>query len=247
MARNLEHNLHEYGIHNPDEFSSRYTSCIESLNLENHSPTSPCLQRPPPFTLFSDEKGPQQGWRALERFREFWQRDTGTACAELQTFSGRRGDLDTTLGRIAMDDPEEFFHLFSDETSQNEPQARKDQACMDLILKRMGQLLIRDRSDNQFCIPFRTPLLDELGGFLGIKEKILDVGVLAGYPCVTAMEPLALSLSFGLQMLVESYKSFTILTKNESHDGQEHAARKVRKSCRVQSLQFATDVGFGIS
>ena len=253
IARNLEKDLYEYGIHSPDELSSRYTSCVESLNLDNRQSTPPgCSQSRPEFTLFSDEKGPRQGWLALKNFGEFWQRDD--ALFELKTFSGRRENLDKRLNSLIADNPAEFFPLVSEEARQSAPLGRNDQPCMDLILKRMGQLLIQNRSDKTFCVPFRTPLLDELGGFLGLEEKISDIGALAGYPRVMVMEPRPLSLSFGLQMLVESYKSCECSEKQESHKEQKHDAPRTTtttttttRSCRVQSLQFATDVGFQIA
>lgn len=244
IARDLEKDLKEYGIHDPDDLSSRYSSCLDSLNLSNHFSTAGNSQFRPDFTLFSDDKGPQEGWLALKHFRDVWQ--YGTASEELSRPSSSRDSQDKRLSTFALDDPASLFSVSSDDATQRENLRRTNRSCMDLILTRMGQLLILSRSNPSAYIPFHTPLLDELAGFLGINEKPSDKGSLLGHPPVTATDPRPLSLSFGLQMVVESYKSFGFSKRNEPQDDQQCALCEVRRSCRVQSLQFAADVGFRI-
>lgn len=238
IARDLEKGLHEYGIYDPDDFSSRYSLCVDSLNLRSHSPASGKSQIRPAFTLFSDEKGPQQGWLALKQFRESWRRDKPLERLKQLPKSQNPRSL------IAVDDPAEFFPVLSGEANQGKSVEMIDRPCMDLMLKRMGQLLILSHSEPSAYIPFHTPLLDELADFLGIEEKPSDKGAFLGHPRVTATDSRPLSLSFGLQMLVESYKSFGFGKKNDHDDGQQSTPREVRRTCRVQSLQFAADVGF---
>lgn len=244
IARGLEKDLKEYEIHDPDDLSFRYSSCVDSLNLSNHFSTSGNSQFRPEFTLFSDDKGPQEGWLALQHFRDVWQ--CGTASEEFPRLPSSRDNQDTRLSTFALDDPASFFSLSSDDATQSENSGRINRSCMDLILKRMGQLLISSPSDALTDIPFHTPLLDELAGFLGINEKPSNQGALLGHPPVTTTDPRPLSLSFGLQMLVESYKSFGFAKKKEPHDDQQRARCEVRRPCRVQSLQFAADVKFRI-
>lgn len=238
IARELEKGLHEYGIHDPDDFSSRYSLCVDSLNLRSQSSMSDKPQLRPDFTLSSDEKGPRQGWLALKEFRESWHRDK--PLAKLKQL--RKGQSPRSV--IAVDDPAKFFAVLSGKATQGENEELGDRPCLDLLLKRMGQLLILSHAEPSSYIPFHTPLLDELADFLGIEEKPSDKGGFLGHPRVTAMESRPLSLSFGLQMLAESYKSFGLPTKKDIDDGQKTTPCEVRRTCRVQSLQFAADVGF---
>lgn len=238
VARDLEKGLHEYGIHNPDDFYSRYSLCVDSLNLRNHSSMSEKSQLQPDFTLFSDEKGPQQAWLALKQFQESWQRDKPLEkLKELPHCQCPRSI-------IPVDNPAEFFSGLSGGEHQGKSGELVDRPCMDLMLKRMGQLLILSQSEPSAYIPFHTPLLDELAAFLGLEEKPSDKGAFLGHPPVTATDSRPLSLSFGLQMLVESYKSVGFPKKNDIGDGQQSAPREVRRTCRVQSLLFAADIGF---
>lgn len=238
IARDLEKGLHEYGIHDPDDFSSRYSLCVDSLNLRNHSSMPEKSQLRLGFTLFSDQKGPQQGWLALKGFRESWHRDK--PLAKLKQLHKGQGPRSV----IAVDDPTKIFAVLSTEAAQGESAELGDRPCLDLLLKRMGQLLILSHAEPSSYIPFHTPLLDELADFLGIEEMPSDKGAFLGHSRMTAMEPRPLSLSFGLQMLVESYKSFSLPTKKDVDDSQKFTPYEVRKTCRVQSLQFAADVGF---
>lgn len=237
IARDLEKGLHEYGIHDPDDFSSRYSLYFDSLNLRSHSLVSEKSQIRPDFTLFSDEKGPKQGWLALKQFRESWRRDKPLENLE-QLPKGQ-----DPRSVIAVDDPWKQFPILSGEANQSKSRELGDRSCMDLLLKRMGQLLILSHSEPSSYIPFHTPLLDELADFLGIEEKPSDKGAFLGHPRVTAMESRPLSLSFGLQMLVESYKSFGFPKKSDLDEDQHATPPEVRRTCRVQSLQFAADVG----
>ena len=238
IARDLEKGLHEYGIHDPDDFSSRYSLCVDSLNLRSQSSMPEESQLRPDFTLFSDEKGPQRGWLALQEFRKSWHRDK--PLAKLKQLHKGQGPRSV----IAVDDPAKVFAVLSTEATQGESAELGDRPCLDLLLKRMGQLLILSHAEPSSYIPFHTPLLDELADFLGIEEKPSDKGAFLGHSRVTAMESRPISLSFGLQMLVESYKSFGLPTKKDVDDGQKSTPCEVRRTCRVQSLQFAADVGF---
>ena len=238
IARDLEKGLYEYGIHDPDDFSSRYSLCVDSLNLRSHLLMSGKSQTRPDFTLFSDGKGPQQGWLALKQFRESWKRDMPLEKLKQLPSSQSARSI------IAVDNPADFFSVLSPEANQGKGVDLVDRPCMDLMLKRMGQLLILGRSELSAYIPFHTPLLDELADFLGIEEKPSDKGAFLGHSPVTATDSRPLSLSFGLQMLVESYKSFGYSKKNDHDDGQQSTSSEVKRTCRVQSLQFAAHVGF---
>lgn len=238
IARDLEKGLHEYGIHDPDDFFSRYSLCVDSLNVQSYSSMSEKSQLRPDFTLFSDEKGPQQGWLALKEFRESWHRDK--PLEKLRQLPKGQGPRSV----ITVDDPAKCFAALSGKMTQGESGELGDRPCLDLLLKRMGQLLILSHAEPSSYIPFHTPLLDELADFLGIEEKPSDKGAFLGHPRVAAMESRPISLSFGLQMLVESYKSFGLPTKKDLDQGQKSHLCEVRRTCRVQSLQFAADVGF---
>lgn len=128
--------------------------------------------------------------------------------------------------------------------SEPEPKSRADRPTLHGFDTEMnGSTYILSRSEPSTYIQFHAPLLDELAGFLGIEEKPSDKGALLGHPRVTATEPRPLSLSFGLQMLVESYNSFSFPKKNDLGGDQQSISREVRR-CRVQSLQFAAEVSF---
>ena len=238
IARDLEKGLHENGIHDPDDFFSRFSLCVDSLNVQSHLSMSEESQQRSDFTLFSDEKGPRQGWLALKQFRESWRRDK--PLEKLKRLP--KGQI--PLSVIAVDDPAKIFPGPSGEATQGESGEPGDRPCLDLLLERMGQLLVLSHAEPSSYIPFHTPLLDELADFLGIEEKPSDKGAFLGHPRVTATESRPLSLSFGLQMLVESYKSFGLPTKKDLNGGQKSTPREVRRTCRVQSLQFAADIGF---
>jgi hypothetical protein len=241
IAKDLEKDLDEYGIHDPDDFLTRYSTCFDSLNLGNHSSTSSNCQARPEFTLFSDEKGPQRGWQALKEFRERWRSD-GTL-VELKTLSSGHENHGKCASALPLDNPAEFFSNPLNEESRSNCSKKTDRSCMDLMLQRMGQLLLLHRSEFLFYIPSQSPLINDLAGFLQINlDKALPGGAR-----VTQREPRPLSLSFGLQMLVESYRSwFDFPNKHELENSQEQTPHRVRKGCRVQSLQFAAGVSFQI-
>lgn len=238
IARDLEKGLNENGIHDADDFFSRFSLCVDSLNVRSHSSKSGESQLRSDFTLFSDDKGPRQGWLALKQFRESWRRDT--PLERLKRLP--EGQIPQSV--IPVDDPAKIFPGLSGEATQGESGEPGDRPFLDLLLERMGQLLILSHAEHASYIPFHTPLLDELADFLGIEEKPSDKGAFLGHPRVTATESRPLSLSFGLQMLVESYKSFGFPTKKDLNNGENPTPREVRRTCRVQSLQFAADVGF---
>ncbi len=237
IARELERDLEEYGIHDPDDFYSRYSSCVDSLNLRNHGSKSENSPISPEFTLFSDGKGPRQAWLALKAYREYWRNNS--AMLESRTLSCGQENHDACLCKCTLDNPAEVFPNPSREASECKNLRRTDRACMNLMLKRMGQLLVLSCSNIQSYIPINTPLIEELASFLGIWEKVPDFGGWVGHPPAEACEARPLSLSFGLQMLIESYKSFGFSKK---HDGPKDAQQQVKKTCRVRSLQFAADV-----
>lgn len=232
LAKDLEKDLDEYGILDPDDFFTRYSTCVASLNLGNRSSASANCQTRPEFTLFSDENGLQRGWVALKDFRERWRSDASIEQKMVSNSHDNHGKYASTL---VMDNPADFFSIPLNEESQTKSSQQTDRTCMDLILQRMGQILLLHRSKWLFYTPSQSPLIIDLAGFLQIKLD--DTTLQRGKP----RRPL--SLSFGLQMVVESYKGwFDFPKRNELKNGQEQISQPVRKCCRVQSLQFAARV-----
>lgn len=237
-ALDLEKDLEEYDIYNPDQFLKSYTACLHSLNLSNSS-SMDNVKVPHELAQFRSQKGPQQGWAALVKFAKFWQ--TPHSFIELQGMDACfccRADRPCLIPK---DDPETFLvkesHHEADEAQRN-----LDNKCLDSMLRRMGQLLTLRISTPKVSIPYiytdHTPLLEELYKFVeGGPSKL---------PAHT------LSLSFGLEILVDSLRSYFqpprgIVNRNNTDSADKILLRHARPiNCRVQSLKFGIDVQGGI-
>lgn len=237
-ALDLEKDLEEYDIYNPDQFLKSYTACLHSLNLSNSS-SMDNVKVPHELAQFRSQKGPQQGWAALVKFAKFWQ--TPHSFIELQGMDACfccRADRPCLIPK---DDPETFLvkesHHEADEAQRN-----LDNKCLDSMLRRMGQLLTLRISTPKVSIPYiytdHTPLLEELYKFV------------EGGP--SKLSAHTLSLSFGLEILVDSLRSYFqpprgIVNRNNTDSADKILLPHARPiNCRVQSLKFGIDVQGGI-
>lgn len=237
-ALDLEKDLEEHDIYNPDQFLKNYTTCLRSLNLSSSSSIDN-LKVPHELAQFRSQKGPQQGWAALLKFKKFWQ--TANSFKELQSMDACYCCQANRPCLIPKDDPETFL-VKESYHEDDEGQRYLDNECLDSMLKRMGQLLTLRVSSPKVPIPYiytnHTPLLEELGKFLeGGSSK---------FPAHT------LSLSFGLELLVESLRSYFQAQRAAISRENDDSAVKIPlpcarpRNCRVQSLKFGIDVQGGI-
>lgn len=237
-ALDLEKDLEEHDIYNPDQFLKNYTTCLHSLNLSSSSSIDN-LKVPHELAQFRSQKGPQQGWAALLKFKKFWQ--TANSFKELQSMDACYCCQANRPCLIPKDDPETFL-VKESYHEDDEGQRYLDNECLDSMLKRMGQLLTLRLSSPKVPIPYiytnHTPLLEELGKFLeGGSSK---------FPAHT------LSLSFGLELLVESLRSYFQAQRAARNRENDDSAVKIPlpcvrpRNCRVQSLKFGIDVQGGI-
>lgn len=237
-ALDLEKDLEEHDIYNPDQFLKSYTNCLHSLNLSNSSSISN-VKVPLELAQFRSQRGPQQGWAALVKFAKFWQ--TANSFTELQSMDACYCCRADRPCLIPNDDPETFLGKVSYH-EDDEAQRNLDSKCLDSILRRMGQLLTLRISNPNVPIPYiytdHTPLLEELYKFVeGGPSKL---------PAHT------LSLSFGLELLVESLRSYFqaprgTANRNMTDLGDNIPLSRARPiNCRVQSLKFGIDVQGGI-
>lgn len=233
-ARTLEKDLEEYQIYNPDQFLTKYTTCLHSLNLTGSSFVG-ASRAAPELTPIGEKKGPQQGWLALIEFKSFW--DSVHSFADLQMMDICDSCQASRPCSFPSDDPMDFLAKTSDCKNQEDDQINMDRRCLQLTLKRMGQLLTLKYSDRQIQIPFDTPLLQELACFLQSDANISSQGELH-----------VLSLSFGLEMLVEGMKSYfqasasNAVRASAEPNAQKSSASKRPGNFRVQSLKFAMGV-----
>lgn len=237
-ALDLEKDVEEYDIYNPDQFLKSYTACLQSLNLSSSSSIDK-LKVPHELAQFRSQKGPQQGWAALLKFERFWQ--TANSFKELQSMDACYCCQANRPCLIPKDDPQTFL-VKESHHEDDEAQRYLDNECLDSMLKRMGQLLTLRGSSPKVPIPHiytdHTPLLEELYNFVeGGSSK---------FPSHT------LSLSFGLELLVESLRSYfqaqrgTLNRKNTDSAGKIPLSCARPRNCRVQSLKFGIDVQGGI-
>ena len=233
-ARSLEKDLEEYQIYNPDQFLTKYTTSLHSLNLSGSS----CIdasKAAPELTAIGEQKGPQQGWLALIEFKSFW--EDSSSFVDLQMMDSCHSCQTRRPCSFPSDDPMDFLAKTSECGNQEDDQIELDRKCLQLTLKRMGQLLTMKYSDPQIQIPFNTPLLQELACFLRSDANISSQGALH-----------AMSLSFGLEMLVQGMKSYfqasasNAVSASAEPNSKKHSASKGQGNCRVQSLKFAIDV-----
>lgn len=237
-ALDLEKDLEEYNIYNPDQFLKSYTACLHSLNLSSSSSIDN-LKVPHELAQFRSQKGPQQGWAALLKFGRFWQ--TANSFKELQSMDACHCCQANRPCLIPKDDPEKFLVKESHD-GDDEAQRYLENECLDSMLKRMGQLITLRVSSPKVPIPYiytdHTPLLEELYKFV------------EGGP--SKFPPHTLSLSFGLELLVESLRSYfqaqrsTVIRKNNDSANEIPLSRARPRNCRVQSLKFGIDVQGGI-
>lgn len=238
-ALDLEKDLKEYDIYNPDQFLKSYSACLHSLNLSNSSSIDN-LKVPHELAQFRSQKGPQQGWAALMKFARFWR--SANSFTELQSMDACcccRADRPCLIPK---DDPETFL-LKESLHEDDEAQRNLDNKCLDSMLRRMGQLLTLRISTPKVSIPYiytdHTPLLEELYTFVESGPGKLPAHTL--------------SLSFGLELLVDSLRSYLqaprgTANRNNSTDLADKIlfpyARPI--NCRVQSLKFGIDVQGGL-
>lgn len=232
-ARTLEKDLEEYQIYNPDQFLTKYTTCLHSLNLSGSSFDAAGV--PPELAPFREQQGPQQGWLALIEFKSFW--ESATAFTELQMMDSCECCQASRPCSFPSDDPMDFLAKASHCTNPEDDQIDLDRRCLRLTLRRMGQLLTMKYADPNTPIPFQTPLLQELACFLRSDADISSQGALH-----------VMSLSFGLEMFVQGMRSYfqasagnTIKASAELNAHTVSAAKRP-KNCRVQSLKFAIGV-----
>lgn len=223
-ARALEKDLEQYQIYDPDQFLTKYTTCLHSLNLSGSSFDASKVPRE--LTPFREHKGPQLGWLALIEFKSFLKTARPLdlqwicSCKSCEAAcNARRSRPIPCDDSIPCDDPMEFLAKTSSCTKQEEDQVDMDRRCLQLILKRMGQLSILKYAEPPLVVLVHTPLLADLEMFLGHDLNM---------PSKRTRYPM--TLSFGLEMLVEGMKSYC----------QAFAGKKP-VNCRVQSLQFATE------
>lgn len=232
-AQTLEKDLEEYQIYNPDQFLTKYTTCLHSLNLSGSSVDASGV--PPELSPFREQKGPQQGWLALIEFKSFW--ETANAFTDLQTMDSCECCQASRPCSFPSDDPMDFLAKTSNCTNQGDDHIDMNRRCLQLTLKRMGQLLTMKYADPKIQIPFQTPLLQELACFLRSDANISSQGALH-----------AMSLSFGLEMLVQGMKSYfqasagNTIRASADLNAKNVSAAKGPKNCRVQSLKFAIGV-----
>ena len=230
----LEEELEEYEIFNPDQFLARYTTCLYSLNLSGPS-SMEASKTPPELAPFRQYKGPQQGWLALKRFKSFW--DTNGASAHLQAIPNCHYCQADRPCTFPSDDPIHYIPEKTNYGGQDDKQFNQDRICMELMLKRMGQLLTVKYLDPQTQVPFHTPLLQELAYFLTRNTNTTIHGALP-----------TLALSFGLEMLVQGMKSFLERPKSEftrqgiGPEEQGFPLSTRRGNGRVQSLKLAIGI-----
>lgn len=233
-AQTLEKDLEGYQIYNPDQFLTKYTMFLHSLNLSGPS-VMDASGVPPELASFREQKGPQQGWLALIEFKGFW--ETTSAFTDLQMMDSCEYCQASRPCSFPSDDPTDFVAMTSNCKNQEDNQIDLDRRCLQLTLKRMGQLLTLKYSDPKTQIPFSTPLLQELACFLRSDANISSEGALH-----------AMSLSFGLEMLVQGMKSYlqasagNTISADAGPNAQKPSAPKRPISCRVQSLKFAIGV-----
>lgn len=233
-AQKLEKDLEEYDIYNPSQFLARYNECLNSLNLSDSSsiktPNGPWER-----ISFREQKGPQQGWLALTEFKGFWESETGKA--KLKNMDNCDYCPANRPCSFPWDEAMKFQSQNPEHKDEEDEQMELDRTCLDLILKRMGQLLIVKDPSPLTCIAWRTPLLHELACFLQSDVNISYPGALQ-----------TLSLSFGLEMLVQGIKSYVQDLGGNSTLRKIGPSEKVFSSsiapgsCRLQSLKFAKDV-----
>ena len=233
-ARTLEKDLEEYQIYNPDQFLTKYTTYLHSLNLSGSS----CIdasKTAPELTPIGEQKGPQKGWLALVEFKSFW--ETVSSFVDLQMMDSCDYCQASRPCSFPSDDPMDFLAKTSDCKNQEDDQIDMDRRCLQLTLKRMGQLLTMKYSDPQTQIPFHTPLLQELACFLRSDANISSQGALP-----------VMSLSFGLEMLVQGMKSYfqasasNAVRASAEPNAKRPSASKGPGNCRVQSLKFAIGI-----
>lgn len=233
-AQTLEKDLEEYQIYNPDQFLTKYTACLHSLNLSGSSSID-ASKVPPELTPFRAQKGPQQGWLALIKFKTFW--ETASTFTDLQVLDCCESCQSSRPCSFPSDDPMSFLVKTSSCKNQEEDQRNMDCMCLQLILKRMGQLLTLKYLDPTTQIPYHTPLLQELARFLRRDANISSQGAQH-----------TMSLSFGLEMLMQGMKSyFQTSTGNTIKASAEPSAKKPTAmkglpNCRIQSLKLAIGV-----
>lgn len=231
-AQRLEKDLEEYEIYNPSQFFEKYNECLESLNLSDSLPTETLNCRRESMS-FREQRGPQQGWSALTNFKDFWGTEIGRE--KLKNMDNCDYCPANRPCTFPWDEPIQFLSKKSDHKDQEEEQLELDRMCLDLILKRMGQLLITMDPSPLTCIAWRTPLLHELACFLQSDANISQPGALN-----------TLSLSFGLEMLVQGIKGYFRVPEGKIQHSIPSSEKSFSPlgpgSCRVQSLKFAKDV-----
>lgn len=232
-AQTLEKDLEEYQIYNPDQFLTKYSTCLHALNLSGSS--FDASRVPPELAPFREQKGPQQGWLALVEFKSLW--ETPSAFTDLQMMDSCDYCQASRPCSFPSDDPMDILGISPNCQNQGDDQTDRDRSCLQLTLKRMGQLLTLKYSDPQIQIPFHTPLLQELACFLQSKANM-----------TSPVAAHAMSLSFGLEMLIQGMKSYlqasagNTIGANAAPPAKRLLASKRPGNCRVQSLKFAIGV-----
>ena len=232
-AQKLEKDLEEYDIYNPSQFLTRYNECLNSLNLNDSSSIEPS-NGPTEQISFRQQKGPQRGWLALTEFKGFWESETGKE--KLKKMDNCDYCPANRPCSFPWDEPMQFQSKNANHMDQEDEQLGLDRMCLDLILKRMGQLLIVMDPSPLTCIAWRTPLLHELACFL---QSDFDIS------CSGALQ--TLSLSFGLEIVVQGIQSYFQKSGDQSTlqkigpSEKEFSPSSRPGSCRLQSLKFAKD------
>ncbi|MCJ1467159.1 hypothetical protein MMC07_005781 [Pseudocyphellaria aurata] len=232
-AARLAKDLEEYQIYNPDQFLTKYSACLQSLNLSGASFDASRL--PPELAPFRGQKGPQQGWLALVEFKSWW--DSPGAVTDLHMMENCDCCRAGRPRSFPSDDPMDFLGNSSDGSDQGDDQTDRDRQCLQLTLKRMGQLSNLKCANLHLQFPYNTPLVQELACFLEHNADISGPGA-----------PHAMSLSFGLELLVQGMKSCLQApagnTMGASAGPQAQGRSTVKKPgyFRVQSLKLAIGV-----
>lgn len=207
-ARALETDLEEYQIYDPDQFGTKYTTYLRALNLSGSSFDASKVRQG--LTPVREQKGPELAWLALIKFKSFYETASDLDLKMVDSYNYCPAGW---LSPIPYDDPMQFLAKTSSCTEQEDDQIDMDRRYLQQTLERMGRLLIREMPE-----PFllSTPLIQDFKHFLGPKE-----GKRTQYP---------MTLSFGLEMLVQGTKSYVQAFAGES-----------LFPCRIRSLQFALE------
>lgn len=206
-AETLHPYLSELNITNPETLLEKYDYCAQCIDFKEsqsqHNVSSGPIYEDTPFA-----EAPRllECWSALEAFKRRWNEEM-TIGDDGRCPCCRHGQQSMCTTH---DDPREFFpttEVRGDDGDKAENTTRK---CLDLLLERLGQLIKATvRAGGRLTFPI--PLLEELFKFVRCESEALEIYQRADGSVVSAV-----SLSFGLLLLLESFRSYRLFPDQES-------------------------------